>query len=88
MERKHVVQSMLRYTIYTVFPGIMNELHAMELTLSGNRGESLWEDDCDMMVQIGALAMMTGSFLLKFASNEEDDVLSKGSDFHLWKLSW
>jgi hypothetical protein len=86
-ERFDQVKYMLNFTTNTVMPLMLNELRSLDLNLSANEDETLWECDCDMLVQVGAMAMLTGSFLLKFASNETDDALSKSGDFFLWKLA-
>jgi hypothetical protein len=78
---------MLNFTTNTVLPLMLNELRSLDLNLSGNEDETLWDYDRDILVQVGAMAMLTGSFLLKFASNEKDDASSKAGDFFLWKLA-
>jgi hypothetical protein len=86
-ERFNQVQYMLNFTTNTVLPLMLNELRSLDLNLSGNEDETLWDYDRDTLVQVGAMAMLTGSFLLKFASNEKDDASSKAGDFFLWKLA-
>ena len=64
-ERFNQAQYMLNFTTNTVFPHMLNELRSLDLVY--NEGENLADFDRDMLVQVGAMAMLTGSFLLKFA---------------------